>query len=176
MTRKDTRKTYLHLGCGRMYRESTIKEKWVNLDKLRTMKADVHHDLDKYPYPFDSDTFDYVYSQGLLEHLTEPIQHLEEIWRICKKGAILEYKVPHGMSQNSFTDFTHKHTFTPYSMAVVCDNQEGTIYIQGKFDLLEAKPIKGRVGILFPEFVNRKLCHVIGEVYQFINFKLLVKK
>ncbi|MFH0979293.1 MAG: methyltransferase domain-containing protein [Candidatus Woesearchaeota archaeon] len=166
----------LHLGCGNIYNESKGKEKWINLDKMRTVKADVYHDLDEYPYPFAPNTFDYIYSQGLLEHVEDVIKHLEEIWRISKKGAIVEYKVPHSMSQNSFTDFTHKHTFTEYSMALVCDNLEGNLYIQGKFDLLEVQKIKGQMGKLFPEFINRKICHVIEEVYQFIIFKLVVKK
>lgn len=161
----------LHLGCGFDYRKG-----WVNVDRLRHVKVDVLHDLDEYPYPFAGNTFSVVYSDGLVEHLDDLIMHFEEIWRICKKNAKIEFKVPFALSQNNFADFTHMHSFTLNSMSRICDNVEGRKYIKGKFDFVSAKPIRGGVGYFFPNFINSKLCHVIGEVYQSIIFEIQVKK
>jgi predicted SAM-dependent methyltransferase len=72
----------LHIGCGR-----DIKNGFVNLDSVKLPGVDVVHNLNKYPWPFKKDHFDYVYASHVLEHLSSIIDPMEEIWRITKPDA-----------------------------------------------------------------------------------------
>lgn len=44
--------------------------------------------------PFQAGTFDLVYSQGVLEHFTQPNEILQEQYRILREGAIIVVEVP----------------------------------------------------------------------------------
>ena len=71
----------LNIGCGKDYREG-----WVNLDYDNSIKADVYHNLNKYPYPFKENTFDIVVASQIIEHVFEQDRALEEIKRVLKPG------------------------------------------------------------------------------------------
>jgi len=68
-------------------------EGFINVDLLDC--ADVVHDLSTFPYPFEDDSVDEIYSSHCLEHLTEVMGVLYELTRICKVGAKVEIRVPH---------------------------------------------------------------------------------
>jgi predicted SAM-dependent methyltransferase len=70
----------LNLGCGQDYRDG-----WTNVEILKGLKADVHHNLDKTPYPFKRNEFDLILMKMVLEHLKDPIKILKEVIRISKK-------------------------------------------------------------------------------------------
>ncbi len=93
----------LHLGCGLDYREG-----WVNVDSHA--KADVKWDLNKFPYPFKENTFDYIYCSQIIEHLDPLEKVMEELHRILKKGGKVEIKVPYFRSSSAFI-FGHKTFF-----------------------------------------------------------------
>jgi ubiquinone/menaquinone biosynthesis C-methylase UbiE len=44
--------------------------------------------------PFQADTFDLVYSQGVLEHFAQPGEVLQEQYRVLREGAIIVVEVP----------------------------------------------------------------------------------
>jgi SAM-dependent methyltransferase len=133
--------------------------------------------LDVYPYPFKTGTFDYVFSNSVVEHISDVVKHLAEVHRVAKKGAIVEIWVPFCNSQNNWTDFTHKHAFTQYSMDIVVDNRNSNRqYLKGKYDLNDVSLDRGALGFFMPNFLAKKLCFVFGEVYQGIRFRLQVKK
>jgi ubiquinone/menaquinone biosynthesis C-methylase UbiE len=103
----------LNLGCGRDY-----KNGWVNVDSRKNIHADVIHDLNKFPYPFEKNNFDEVYVSHILEHLDDPVSSLKEIIRVSKKGAKVIVKVPHAFSYANVTDMQHKTNFTENSFTV----------------------------------------------------------
>jgi len=104
-------KKILNLGCGIDYRESTQKIKWVNLDCDRKIKADVYADLEK-KLPFKDDTFEGVYTCHVLEHVSNLIQLMSELKRVCKNGAIIKIRVPHASCLVTYQDPTHVRFFT----------------------------------------------------------------
>lgn len=53
----------LNLGCGFDYRPG-----WVNLDSNDSIKADIHHDLEK-KLPFEDNPFDEVFAGQVIEHV-----------------------------------------------------------------------------------------------------------
>jgi SAM-dependent methyltransferase len=80
----------LNLGSGKDYLEG-----YVNVDNNSHAKADVIHDLNSYPYPFSDSEFDEVLASHVIEHLNDPLDFLEEIYRIAGNNAKIIIKCPH---------------------------------------------------------------------------------
>lgn len=100
-------KKILDLGCGTRKRPGAV-----GLDNNPKTAADVIHDLNSFPYPFASDSFDEICADNVIEHLGEPIKVLEEIYRIGKPGALVKIDVPYFRAKSAFIDPTHRHFFT----------------------------------------------------------------
>jgi SAM-dependent methyltransferase len=96
----------LNLGCDLDYRKD-----WINLDNYEG-RADVVHDLNIFPYPFEDNVFEYIYASHVVEHLEDVPRVLKELWRISKEGGVIEIKVPYYNNYNAFRDVTHIRYFT----------------------------------------------------------------
>ena len=83
------------------------KEGFINMDILP--HADVVHNLDQFPYPFDGQSFDHLEGDHVLEHLHDPFLVMEELYRIAKPGAEIVIRVPH--FSRGFTHPDHKRGF-----------------------------------------------------------------
>ncbi len=108
----------VNLGSGKDY-----KKDYINIDNLSEcpgVRVDKKHNLDKYPYPFKSNSVDEVYCNHVLEHVKEPDKTLREINRILKKGGILILNVPY--FSRGYTVHVHWHGFSIWS--VLTDTKE----------------------------------------------------
>jgi SAM-dependent methyltransferase len=97
----------LDLGCG--------SKKWpgsVGVDISADTDADVVHDLDSFPYPFEDNSFDQVLMQDVIEHVREPVKVIDELHRICAPGARIQLRTPHFSSMLAYSDPTHTHYFS----------------------------------------------------------------
>jgi ubiquinone/menaquinone biosynthesis C-methylase UbiE len=103
-------RTRLNLGCG-----TRLVAGAVNLDVNRDVSADIVHDLNCVPWPFDDDSFNEVEAYDVLEHLEDVAGALGEIHRISRHGTSVHVTVPHFSSANAFTDVTHRHWFGSHS-------------------------------------------------------------
>jgi hypothetical protein len=83
---------------------------WVNVDM--TPNADIHHNLNVRPWPFDDDSVDEIYSSHCIEHLGDPLTTLHECARVGKVGCPVEIRVPHPRSDLALV-VTHRHVFSP---------------------------------------------------------------
>ena len=92
----------LDLGCGKKKREGAI-----GVDFSDRHDADVIHDLNAFPYPFDDDSVDEIYLDNVLEHLDDPLKVMEEVHRICKPNGLVKVIVPYFRSVWAFIDPTH---------------------------------------------------------------------
>lgn len=99
-------KRKLNLGSGNDYRRG-----WVNLDYNKKYRTDVLHDLGKFPYPFKSEEFDYIYCSHILEHADDLFRTLRELLRIVKKDGIIHIRVPHFSNGYGYGDLSHKRFF-----------------------------------------------------------------
>jgi SAM-dependent methyltransferase len=97
----------LNLGCG-----LDIIPDYVNLDSLNLKGVDIVHDLNKFPYPFKDNTFEYIFTSHVLEHLDDIVKVMAELKRISKPGAIIRIRVPHFSCGVSYRDPTHKRLFS----------------------------------------------------------------
>ncbi len=102
----------LDLGCGKKKRKGAI-----GVDFSDKHRADIIHNLNNFPYPFDDDEFDEIYLDNVLEHLDDVLLVMEEVHRICKPGGMVKVIVPYFRSVWAFIDPTHKHYFTVDSFA-----------------------------------------------------------
>lgn len=94
----------LNLGCGEFK-----KEGFVNLDWVESAKPDVLHNLNMFPYPFSSNTFDIIEADHVLEHLEDPFGVMRELHRISVDGGRIVIRVPH--FSRGFSHPEHKHGF-----------------------------------------------------------------
>ena len=102
----------LDLGCGKKKRDG-----FVGVDWSERHNADVIHDLNKFPYPFDDCSIDLIFMDNILEHLKNPVKVMEEIYRILKPGAKVIIIVPYFRSVWAFIDPTHVTFYTVNSFA-----------------------------------------------------------
>lgn len=99
--------TILDIGCG-----SSKTPGAVGLDISADTDADIVHDLDVLPYPFEDSSFDQILLQDVLEHVREPIAVFEELHRIARPGARIQLRTPHFSSVLAYGDPTHRHYFS----------------------------------------------------------------
>jgi hypothetical protein len=135
----------LHLGCGPKNKLGDV-----GVDLLPGPAVDVVHDLNVFPWPLPSDTYDRVICIDVVEHLTNVVRTMEEIHRVATSGARVRIQVPTLTSRSFYTDPTHLHAFGYRSF---------DYFVQGKpyrhygytaitFELIEAKFVRlssGRV-------------------------------
>ena len=106
----------LDVGCG--------ANKWpgaVGLDISSDTDADVVHDLNEVPYPFEDDSFDQVLMQDVLEHVRDPIRVMDELHRLCRPGGRIQLRTPHFSSMLAYSDPTHTHYFSAEAIRTLAE-------------------------------------------------------
>lgn len=98
----------LDLGCG----SRKVSEIHIGIDKAYVPGVDIILDLEKGKLPFENNSVDEVVASHILEHISNYIPLMEEIWRIIKPGANLFVRVPHYLHEGAYTDPTHVRRFT----------------------------------------------------------------
>jgi len=88
LANKKTKK--LHIGCG----ENVLPE-WLNTDYYPKNRSIAHLDATK-QYPFLDGTFDYVFSEHVIEHITfaDGLSMLEQCNRVLKSGGKIRLSTP----------------------------------------------------------------------------------
>ncbi len=90
-------KIYLNIGCGNNYVEGYINADYYDMKKFFKKKKRVDWELDiRYPLNCDSNYFDGVFCEHVLEHLTykDALKYISEIYRVLKKGCVFRVTVP----------------------------------------------------------------------------------
>lgn len=92
----------MQIGCGPNFFEGWLNTDIDSNDRIAYLNAGV-------PFPIDSDSFDFVYSEHLFEHLRaeQQLNMLSESYRILKKGGILRIATP---NIDFLFDIFAKHT------------------------------------------------------------------
>ena len=105
----------LNLGCGQNKQAG-----YVNTDREPAVQPDVVMDLEKFPWPFEDDSVDEVLAFHVLEHVGATpelfIRIMQELYRVCRKGATVRIAVPHLRHDNFFDDPTHVRAITPMTL------------------------------------------------------------
>ena len=70
-------------------------------------QADIIHDLNKYPWPFEDNSVDEIMCSHYIEHTENLIKFMEEIYRILKVNSNLHIAAPYYSSIRCWQDPTH---------------------------------------------------------------------
>ena len=97
----------LDVGCG------TDKVKGaIGIDRTALPGVDIVHDLNKYPWPIEDESYDEIYMLDIIEHLNDTIKTMEEAHRILKKNGKLYIRVVYWNHIYSYSDPTHVKFFS----------------------------------------------------------------
>jgi predicted SAM-dependent methyltransferase len=80
----------LHIGCG-----ERMLEGWLNADYRPASKSILCLDARK-PFPLESNTFDYIFSEHMIEHIsyTNGLKMLAECFRVLKSSGKVRLSTP----------------------------------------------------------------------------------
>lgn len=81
----------LDLGEGRKHPES------LRLEPCRSLETDVLADLDA-GLPLGDSVVDEVFAEHAPAHVRDFVAAMEEVWRVCKPGALVHVRLPHATS------------------------------------------------------------------------------
>lgn len=94
----------LHLGCG-----SKKKEGYLNVDLFGD--PDFRCDLNQFPWPWEDNSIDEIFSEHWLEHVDDFERTMLEAHRILKPNGLFHAKVPHFRAPMSVWHL-HKFSFS----------------------------------------------------------------
>jgi predicted SAM-dependent methyltransferase len=102
----------INLGAGDVKLEG-----YITIDYDSSTNPDYQLDIEKDHLPFEDNSVETVVAHHILEHLGEGYFHaLQEIYRVCKHGSIVDIRVPHPRHEAFLADPTHKRPITPMGL------------------------------------------------------------
>ncbi len=104
---KENIKKRLDIGCGNNKIPNAI---YVDIDPKTN--PDILHDLNKFPYPIDDNSFDEIFAKHIIEHLNDPIGFMKELTRILKPGGRVFVETPHFSCRVAYSEPQHKLFFS----------------------------------------------------------------
>ena len=163
----------LNLGCGR-----DIREGYVNVDIVKLPGVDKVFDFNRFPYPFKDNMFEEIYVSHVLEHMDDVVRVMEEIHRICKKGAVVKIKVPFFNHHTAFQDPQHRHFFTLASFDYYTDDFKLNFYTKVRYRVIAKKLKASWLGSVIPfkRYFLNMLAMIFGELAEEIYVELEVLK
>lgn len=132
------RRVVIDLGCGTRKRPGAI-----GLDIARVPGVDVIADVMR-PLPLKDDSVDEVYASHLVEHVDDLLAFMGEVWRVCKPGALVYFRFPHGSAPYlTWKDPTHRRgvylaTFEYFDPSTL-DGQLWGYYHPAKFAIVRRR-------------------------------------
>jgi len=105
-------KRKLNLGAGNAIKDPS---EWINHDKYaHHEEIEVVHDLNKMPWPWKDEQFEYVAAKSVFEHLDKDlVEVVDECWRILEVGGVLKVKLPNAEDWiGCWHDPTHRRPYT----------------------------------------------------------------
>lgn len=146
----------LNLGSGDNYMKG-----FVNIDNSPHAKQDVKWNLNKYPYPFKTDSVDYIYAFGIIEHLDDLKKFMEEAYRILRPYCKLRFRVPMAFSHIDARDCTHKQHINPDTFNKFSKTFDINRITDAKFDT--------KIWITIPKFHSIRFPKYLYHFNSFIN-------
>jgi hypothetical protein len=108
-------KLRLNLGCG-----SQLLDGYINVDKFGNPNLQL--DLETLPWPWADNSVAEVQLIHVLEHLGHSTDTylgiFQELYRICRDGAMIKVVVPHPRHDTFLHDPTHVRPITPVGLAM----------------------------------------------------------
>ncbi len=147
-------KLSIDLGCG-----ISKPEGYIGVDVKHGSKVDVVADLNL-RFPFRESSAEIIRAHDVIEHLVDRIHTMNEIWRICKPGGVVDVRVPSTDGRGAFQDPTHISYWNINSFRYYC--VEFPAYLQ----LCHSYGFKGQFSILSldEEHSEDEVIHVLAKL------------
>lgn len=138
-------KRLLNLGAG-----NKIFEGWLNHDLIKhRSEIDFAFDLNLAGWPLESDTFDVVRAWDVLEHLEDPINFMNNCWKLLKPNGMLVVKACGWQNRNIHVDITHRKGYDiesfDYFVPTTNKGQQQNYYTDKKWNYVKGYPKYDRV-------------------------------
>lgn len=120
----------LNLCCGYNH----LKD-YINVDKEISANPNLICNLEVFPWPWEDNSIDEIRLNHALEHLGEITETykkiMQELYRICKKDALIHITVPWFRHYNFWADPTHVRVITPFGLSLL-SKKNNLEWIKGK--------------------------------------------
>ncbi|MDP8247763.1 MAG: methyltransferase domain-containing protein [Candidatus Tritonobacter lacicola] len=130
-------KSVLDVGCGSGEKRSVIPDEicYTGVDHLATLHDTSGIDVfcAAYDLPFQSDSREFVFCTGVLEHLEEPERALREAYRVLEPGGFALYAIPL---------FWHLHE-QPRDFYRYTKHGISYLFTKVGYEIVEIKPLSG---------------------------------
>jgi spore maturation protein CgeB len=142
------------LGCG-----PTKPDGFIGVDIGFQPGVDIVADLNR-RFPFADCSINVVRAHDTVEHLQDRLHTMNEIWRICKPGALVEILVPSTDGRGAFQDPTHVSYWNINSFRYYC------IEFPAYLDLCQKYGFKGQFSLDFLEHIESQdqVTHVLARL------------
>jgi SAM-dependent methyltransferase len=120
----------LDVGCGPHCLPDAV-----GIDMFTFSGVEHVHDVNRAPWPLESNRFEFIRCQHAIEHFSNVHTVAREMHRVCKDGAVIEFITPHYSSYASWGDPTHVHHFALGSIPILFTQAVG----EKGFEVLENK-------------------------------------
>jgi SAM-dependent methyltransferase len=121
------------LGCGARKTPGAF-----GIDASPLPGVDLVHDLLDRPYPLPENSADEVVLHHVLEHFTDPLPVMEEVWRIIRPGGRVRIRTPHYSGRYAWNDPSHRRAFTSESFHYFGEN-DYSYYTRARFRVREVR-------------------------------------
>lgn len=91
-------------------------DNFLNVDDDPLVSPDFIVDLEKGKLPFDDNSVEEIKAHHILEHIKNFIPLMQEIYRVCKHGALIDIIAPHHNHEVFYGDPTHVRPITVNGM------------------------------------------------------------
>jgi ubiquinone/menaquinone biosynthesis C-methylase UbiE len=149
------------------------REGFTNIDNSVEVKPDLVCDLDKERLPFADNSVEFVLSVHSLEHFSQPVKVIEELYRVSKNGAVWKFEVPFSYSHQD-TLFHKTVGWHHGSWDKFLTNSPRQYYTKVRLRLLKAEGISHGILRFLP--FRRKLSSLFNNIYYSIQYELEVVK
>lgn len=120
----------LDVGCGRHCLPGAV-----GIDLFPFPDVQHVHDLNRAPWPLESDSFEFIRCQHAIEHFSSVHTVATEMYRVSRHGAVIDFITPHYSSYASWGDPTHFHHFALASIPLLFEQAVG----EGRYEVIENK-------------------------------------
>ena len=131
---KNTNQLKLNIGCGNHKLPG-----YKGVDIIPGPYVDYVCDLEG-KLPFEDSSVNAIYCSNVLEHIEGFPELMNELHRVCSRGATVEIIVPHCNGIGAFQDPTHKRFFSNNSFEYFTKNPAFPSYnFQNNFEIIRKK-------------------------------------
>lgn len=161
----------LNFGCG-----ERLLPGYLNADIIAG-RGVTRFDFNKVPYPFKANTFKEIQCHHVLEHLSDTIGVMRELYRISAPGCKLFITVPHYHNANAYTDPQHVKYFTTETFEHLTGQHPMSYYTSTGFKLVKIEIVPTWLGRVIPGQKLLKLASkIFGELAADIKVELEAQK